>query len=35
MKAIYYEDTKGCKPAKDFINQFDEKTRAKVLARVT
>ncbi len=35
MKAIYYEDTKRHKPAKDFINQFDDKTRAKILARVT
>lgn len=32
--AIYYEDRKGKKPVKDFINGFDEKTRAKILARI-
>jgi phage-related protein len=32
--AIYYEDLKGRKLAKDFIDSFDEKTRAKILARV-
>lgn len=33
-KAIYYEDIRGRKPAKEFINGFDEKTRAKILARI-
>lgn len=33
-KAIYYEDAKGQKPVKEFINSFDEKTKAKILARV-
>ena len=32
--AIYYEDLKGRKYAKDFVDGFDEKTRAKILARV-
>jgi len=32
--AIYYMDLKGRQPAKDFINGFDEKTRAKILARI-
>ena len=33
-KAIYYEDAKGQKPVKEFINSFDAKTKAKILARV-
>ena len=33
-KAIYYEDFKGRKHVKDFINRFEEKTRAKILARI-
>ena len=33
-KAIYYEDTRGKKPVKEFVAKFDEKTRAKILARV-
>jgi len=33
-KAIYYEDLKGRKYAKEFINNFEEKTRAKILARI-
>lgn len=33
-RAIYYEDLKGIKHAKDFINSFEEKTRAKILARI-
>ena len=32
--AIYYEDLKGRKHVKDFVDSFDEKTRAKILARV-
>lgn len=32
--AIYYEDLKGRKYAKDFVDSFDEKTKAKILARV-
>jgi len=34
-KTIYYQDAKGYKPVKEFINKFDEKTKAKILARVT
>ena len=30
MKAIYYENIKGNKPVKEFIADFDEKTRAKI-----
>ena len=33
-KAIYYEDLKGRRCVKDFINRFEEKTRAKILARI-
>ncbi|MBL7068285.1 MAG: type II toxin-antitoxin system RelE/ParE family toxin [Candidatus Omnitrophica bacterium] len=33
-KAIYYEDIRGKKPVKEFITKFDEKTKAKILARV-
>ena len=33
-RAIYYEDLKGRKHAKDFIDRFEEKTRAKILARI-
>lgn len=33
-KAIYYEDLRGRKPAKEFIEYFDKKTRGKILARV-
>lgn len=33
-KAIYYEDFKGRRYVKDFINRFEEKTRAKILARI-
>jgi len=32
--AIYYQDLKGRKYAKDFIDSFDEKTRGKILARI-
>jgi len=32
-KAIYYEDLKGRKYVKEFINSFEEKTRGKILAR--
>ena len=32
--AIYYEDLKGKQYAKNFIDSFDEKTRAKILARI-
>ena len=31
-KVIYYEDKKGNKPVKEFINRLNEKTKAKVLA---
>ena len=34
-KAIYYEDGKGHKPAKEFIDSFDPKVRGKILARIT
>ena len=30
--AIYYEDERGRKPAKEFINELDDKTQAKILA---
>lgn len=33
-RTIYYEDTKGRKPVKEFIDQFDDKTKAKILARI-
>lgn len=33
-KVIYYEDKKGRKPVKEFINKFDDKTKAKILARI-
>jgi phage-related protein len=33
-KVIYYEDLKGRKYVKDFINGFEEKTRGKILARI-
>ncbi|MDP2911900.1 MAG: type II toxin-antitoxin system RelE/ParE family toxin [Candidatus Omnitrophota bacterium] len=33
-KAIYYEDIKGKKPVKEFIDEFDDKTKAKILARI-
>lgn len=32
-KVIYYEDNRGRKPVKEFINRFDNKTKGKVLAR--
>lgn len=33
-KVIYYENRKREKPVKEFINKFDNKTKAKVLARI-
>jgi phage-related protein len=33
-KAVYYEDLKGRKYVKEFVKQFDEKTRGKILARI-
>jgi len=33
-KAIYYQDLKGRKQVKEFIDRFEEKTRAKILARI-
>lgn len=33
-KAVYYENSKGRKYVKEFINGLDSKTRAKVLARI-
>jgi len=33
-KAVYYEDLKGRKPVKEFIDSFDLKMRGKVLARI-
>jgi len=33
-KVIYYEDLKGHKQVKEFINGFEEKTKAKILARL-
>jgi len=33
-KVIYYEDNRGMKPAKEFINVLDDKTKGKILARL-
>lgn len=33
-RVIYYEDLKGCKYVKGFINSFEGKTRGKILARI-
>ena len=33
-KIIYYEDGRGKKPVKEFIDRFDDKTRGKVSARL-
>jgi len=33
-KVIYYENIRGKKPVKEFINEFDDKTKAKILARI-
>ena len=33
-KAIYYEDARGRKPVKEFIDEFDDKTKGKILARI-
>lgn len=33
-KVIYYEGNRGRKPAKEFINAFEAKTEAKILARI-
>lgn len=33
-KVIYYEDEENNRPAEDFINGLDIKTKAKVLARI-
>jgi len=33
-KAIYYQDHRGIKPAKNFIDNFEIKTKAKMLARL-
>jgi phage-related protein len=33
-KVIYYQDRKGRKPAKEFINNLESKTKGKVLARI-
>lgn len=33
-KVIYYENRKSEKPVKEFINKIDDKTKAKVLARI-
>jgi hypothetical protein len=32
-KVIYYEDEKNTRPAENFINDLDPKTKVKVLAR--
>jgi phage-related protein len=34
-RIIYYEDSKGAKPAKQFINKLDVNLRGKILARLT
>ena len=33
-KVIYYEDNRGKKPVKEFIDKFDGKTKGKILARL-
>jgi len=33
-KAIYYQDIRGNKPAKNFIKSFEAKTKGKILARI-
>ncbi|MBU1146779.1 MAG: type II toxin-antitoxin system RelE/ParE family toxin [Candidatus Omnitrophica bacterium] len=33
-KVIHYEDKRGRKPVKEFMDRFDSKTRGKVLARI-
>ncbi len=33
-KVIYYEDLKGRKYVKEFIDNFDDKTKGKLLARI-
>lgn len=34
MKAVYYENKKREKPVEKFINELDDKTKGKVLARI-
>lgn len=34
-KVIYYENRKSEKPVKEFINKTDDKTKAKILARIS
>ena len=34
-KAIFYEDRKGSKPVKNFLEQLGNAPKAKILARVT
>lgn len=34
-RVIYYEDSKGIKPVKEFINKLDANQMAKILARIT
>ena len=33
-KAIYYEDARGRQQVKEFIDEFDDKTKGKILARI-
>ena len=33
-KAIYYEDARGRKQVKEFINEFDDKTKGKILTGI-
>lgn len=33
-KAVYYEDDKGRRPVEEFIEEFDDKTKAKILFRI-
>ncbi|MBU4342712.1 MAG: type II toxin-antitoxin system RelE/ParE family toxin [Candidatus Omnitrophica bacterium] len=33
-RVIYYEDNRGKKPVKEFIDSFDSKTKGKTLARL-
>lgn len=33
-KAIYYVDSRGHRPVEEFIEEFDDKTKGKILARI-
>ena len=33
-KAVYYEDARGRRPVEEFVEEFDSKTKGKILARI-